>query len=188
MNVIPSLPKVAKGMYLPIMRPLTEFLITIFRLDPHTSCVLNQDFSSFNNVIYQALKYFIFFFKMFGCLLLKNWHHIQITTPTQYRPSQLGLNRAKVQGQAIICMKVTYWTILHSKMAATFVSPYVLNVFCKGSTTLPTNHYTLRACVRACSSGQLAFRRPSLQWSSFLSSFMLVPSLLYRCDSFDLFT
>ena len=44
--------------------------------------------------------------------------------------------RAKVQGQAIICMKVTDWTILHSKMAATFVSPYVLNVFCKGSTTL----------------------------------------------------
>ena len=28
----------------------------------------------------------------------------------------------------------------------------------------------------------------ALQWSGFLSSFMLVPSLLYRCDSFDLFT
>ena len=40
-------------------------------------------------------------------------------------------------------MKVTYWTILHSKMAATFVSPYVLNVFHKGSTTLPSTNQPL---------------------------------------------
>ena len=42
-------------------------------------------------------------------------------------------------------MEVTYWTIIHSKMAATFVSPYVLNVFRKGSTTLPSTNQPLHS-------------------------------------------
>ena len=67
--------------------------------------------------------------------------------------------RAKVQGQAIICMKVTDWTILHSKMAATFVSPYVLNVFRKGSTTLPsTDHSGAQLTVLCGSMGWRAVR------------------------------